>query len=193
LRHVACAQPEARQEQQDRAITPALNDFAFGCRSQPAHLLRRQISRQVGEPPTGIGGNDIGETCPAATFDRKAAQERTQAGRQLLGCSLAAAARAVQEEAANGGRLSPFWIVPERYNQVRGVAGVESDRGVGRPAVLAQPFFEVRHEARLGALQRLGGGLANADFDKMPAKEPGAENGVVVAAPSHGARTSATA
>jgi hypothetical protein len=37
----------------------------------------------------------------------------------------------------------------------------------------------VRHEARLGSLQRLGGGLANADFDKMPAKEPGAENGVV--------------
>jgi hypothetical protein len=59
--------------------------------------------------------------------------------------------------------------------------------------VLAQPFFEVRHEARLGSLQRLGGGLANADFDKMPAKEPGAENRVVIAAPSHGARTSATA
>ena len=59
--------------------------------------------------------------------------------------------------------------------------------------MLAQPFFEVRHEARLGNSQRLGGGLANADFDKVPAKEPGAEDGVVVPAPSHGARTSATA
>ena len=141
----------------------------------------------------GIGGNDIGETRSAAAFDRKIAQERTQAGRQLLDRSLAVTARAVQEEAANGGRLPPFWIVPERRHQVRGVAGVESDRGVGRSAVLAQPFFEVRHQSRLGSLQRRGGGLANADFDKMPAKEPGAENGVVVAAPSHRARTSATA
>ena len=141
----------------------------------------------------GIGGNDIGETCLAAAFDSEVAQERTQAGRQLLDRSLAATARAVHEEAANGGRLPPFWIVPERHHQVRGVAGVEFDRGVGRPAVLAQPLFEVRHEARLGMLQRLGGGLANADFDKVPAKEPGAEDGVVVAAPSLGARTSATA
>jgi len=38
-------------------------------------------------------------------------------------------------------------------------------------------------------LQRRGG-LANADCDKALAKELGAENGVVVAAPSHGARTS---
>jgi hypothetical protein len=59
--------------------------------------------------------------------------------------------------------------------------------------VLAQPFFEVRHEARLGSLQRCGGGLANADVDEMPAKEPGAENGVMVAAPSRGAGTSANA
>jgi len=35
LRHVACAQPEARQEQQDRAITPALDDFAVACCNQP--------------------------------------------------------------------------------------------------------------------------------------------------------------
>ena len=64
---------------------------------------------------------------------------------------------------------------------------------IGRPAVLAQPLLEVSHEARLGTLQRGCGGLANADCDEMLAKEPGAENGVVVAAPSHGARTSATA
>ncbi len=102
-------------------------------------------------------------------------------------------ARSVQEEAANGGRLPSFWIVPERCHQARSAAGVEFDRGVRRAAVLAQPLFEVRHQARLGSLQRRGGGLANADFDKMPAKEPGAEDGVVVAAPSHGARTSATA
>jgi hypothetical protein len=37
------------------------------------------------------------------------------------------------------------------------------------------------------------GGPANAEFDKMLAKEPGAENGVVVATPSHGARTSTSA
>jgi len=102
-------------------------------------------------------------------------------------------AGAVQEKAANGGRLPSFWIVPERRHQVRSVACVEPDRGVGRAAVLAQPLFEARHAARLGSLQWRGGRLADADFDKMPAKEPGAENGVVVAPPSHRARTSATA
>ena len=81
LRHVACAQPEARQEQENRAITPALADFAIARRDQPVHLLRRQISRQVCEPPTGIGGNDIGETRSAAAFDGKIPQERAQAGR----------------------------------------------------------------------------------------------------------------
>ena len=60
-------------------------------------------------------------------------------------------------------------------------------------AVLAQPHFEVSHQARLGMLQCGSGGPANADFDKVLAKEPGAENGVVVAAPSHGARTSTSA
>jgi hypothetical protein len=34
------------------------------------------------------------------------------------------------------------------------------------------------------------GGLAHANFDKVLAKEPGAENGVVVATPSQGSRTS---
>jgi len=76
---------------------------------------------------------------------------------------------------------------------VRGVAGVELDGGIGRPAVLAQPDFEVSHKARFGGLQCGECGPANADFDKVLAKKPGAENGVVVAAPSHGARTSATA
>jgi hypothetical protein len=37
------------------------------------------------------------------------------------------------------------------------------------------------------------GGRANADCDKVLAKEPGAENGVVVTAPSHGAGTSTSA
>jgi hypothetical protein len=54
-----------------------------GC-NQPVHLLRRQIPRHVGKPPMGVAGNDIVETCPAAAFDGKVAQERTQAGRQLL-------------------------------------------------------------------------------------------------------------
>ena len=62
-----------------------------------------------------------------------------------------------------------------------GVAGVELDGGIRRPAVLAQPHFELSHQARLGMPQCGSGGPANADFDKELAKEPGAENGVVVA------------
>ena len=107
LRDVAGAQPEARQEQEDRAITPALDDFAIACRDQPVHLRRRQIPRQVGKPPMGIAGNDIGETGSAAAFDSEIPQERAQAGRQLLDGSLAAMARAVQEKAANGGWFPP--------------------------------------------------------------------------------------
>jgi hypothetical protein len=42
-------------------------------------------------------------------------------------------------------------------------------------------------------MRRHGRGSANTDFDEVLAKEPGAENGVVVATPSHGARTSAGA
>jgi hypothetical protein len=141
----------------------------------------------------GIARNNIGETCSAAAFDRKIPQERAQAGRQLLDGSITAMARAVQEKAANSGRFPPFWIVPECCYQVRGVTGVEFDGGVGRPAVLAQPHFEVSHQARLGRLQFGIGGPANADFDKVPAKEPGAENSVMVATPSHGARTSTSA
>ena len=99
----------------------------------------------------------------------------------------------VQEEAANSGRLPSFWIFPKRRHQARGVAGVELYGGIGHPAVLAQPLLEVSHQTRLGTLQGGCAGLANAGCDRMLAKEPSAENGVVVAAPSHGARTSATA
>jgi hypothetical protein len=49
------------KEQDNRAITPARNDFAIACRDQPVHLLRRQISRQVGKPPMGIARNEVGE------------------------------------------------------------------------------------------------------------------------------------
>jgi hypothetical protein len=65
LRHVAGPQPEARQEQDDRAITPARNDFAIACGDQPVHLLCHQIPRQVGKPPMGIARNDISQTCTA--------------------------------------------------------------------------------------------------------------------------------
>ena len=100
---------------------------------------------------------------------------------------------AVQEEAANSGRFPAFWIVPECRHQVGGVAGVELDGAIGRAAVLAQPHFEVSYQTRLGLLQCGSGGPANADFDKVLAKEPGAENGVVVATPSHGARAPTSA
>jgi hypothetical protein len=97
-------------------------------------------------------------------------------------------ARAVQEKPANSSRLPPFWVVPECSYQVRGVAGVMLDSGIGRPAMLAQPNFEVSHQARHVMLHYGNGGLAHADFDKVLTKELGAENGVVVATPSHGAR-----
>src|ERR1700686_1984660 len=141
-------------------------------------------------PPMGRARNDIGETCSAAAFDSQIPQERAQAGRQLLDGSTAAMTRAVQEKAANNGRFPFFWIVPECRHQVGGVAGVELDGGIGRPAVLAQPHFEVNHQARLRRLQSGSGGPANADFDKVLAKEPGSENGVVVATSSARARTS---
>jgi hypothetical protein len=167
LRHVAGPQREARQEQDDRAIPPARNDLAIACRNQPVHLLRRQISRQIGKLPVGIARNDIREICSAAAFDCQVTQERAQAGRQLLHRSIAAVARAVQEKVANTGWFPPFWIVSECRHQVSGVAGVELDGGIGRPAVLAQPHFEVSYQTRLGMLQWGSGGPANADFDKV--------------------------
>src|SRR5208283_2857565 len=114
-------------------------------------------------------------------------------GRQLFDGSFAATSRAVQEKAANGGRFPSFRILPERRRQVRGVAGVEPDGGIGRTTVLAQPLLELSHQARLGMLQCGSWRPANTDFVKVLPKEPRAENGVVVAAPSHGARTLATA
>ena len=59
--------------------------------------------------------------------------------------------------------------------------------------MLAQPHLEAGDQLRLGRMSRYGHGSANAYFDKVPAKEPGTENGVVVATPSHGARTSTSA
>jgi hypothetical protein len=141
----------------------------------------------------GIARNNIGETCSAAAFDRKIPQERAQAGRQLRDGSITTMARAVQEKAANSGRFPPFRFVPEFRHQVGGVVSVELDGAIGCPAVLAQPHFELSQQARLGMLQCSRGRMANADFDKVLAKESGAEDGVVVAAPSHGARTSTSA
>jgi hypothetical protein len=141
----------------------------------------------------GITRNDIGKTCSAAALDSKIPQASAQTGCQLLDGSFAAMARAVQEKVANSGRFPPFWIVPECRHQVGGVAGVELDGGIGRPVVLAQPHFEVSHQARLGRLQCGSGEPTNADFGKVLAKEPRAENAVVIATPSHGTRTSASA
>jgi len=73
---------------------------------------------------------------------------------------------------------------------VGGVTGIELDGGIGRPTMLAQPSFGVCHKKRLGRLQCGSSGPANADFDKVLAKEPGAENGVVVASSTHGTWTS---
>jgi hypothetical protein len=42
-------------------------------------------------------------------------------------------------------------------------------------------------------LRYSSGGPANPDFNQVVAEEPGAENGVVVATPSHGARASTSA
>src|SRR6516225_7773284 len=102
-------------------------------------------------------------------------------------------ARAVQEKAANSSRFPSCWIVPECCHQADGIASVEFDGGIGRPAILEKPCFEARDQLRLGRFRCAGGGPAHADLDEAPAKEPGAENGVVVATSSHGARTSAGA
>src|SRR5215831_6302455 len=69
LRHVACPQPEARRQHDDRAITPTCNRFAITRRDQPLHLLRRQIPRHVGKSPMGVSRDDVVETYLAAAFD----------------------------------------------------------------------------------------------------------------------------
>src|SRR5215475_1325637 len=70
------------------------------------------------------------------------------------------------------------------------MASVELNGGIGRPAMLAQPCFEARDQLRLGRFRCRGGGPAHANLDEVPAKEPGAEDSVVVATSSYGARTS---
>ena len=74
-----------------------------------------------------------------------------------------------------------------------GVAAIELDGRIGRSAVLAQPNFELSHRERLDARREDDGGLTSADPDEMLAKEPGPENGMVVAPPSRGARASTCA
>jgi hypothetical protein len=60
--------------------------------------------------------------------------------------------------------------------------------------MLAQPRFEVGDQLWLGGLHgRHHRGPANAEFDKVPAKEFGAVNGVVVATAAPGARTATAA
>jgi len=190
LRHVACPQPEACQQQDYRAVAPARKGFAITCSNQPIHLLRRQIPRHVGEPPIGVSRNDVVETCLAAAFDSEVPQECSQAGRQLLDGSTPALARAVHEVAANIGRTPAGRVRSKCRHQEVGITTVELDRGIGRPAMLAQPHFEAGDQLRLGRLRRHGRGPANADFDEVLAKEPGSENGVVVATSSARTRTS---
>ena len=55
----------------------------------------------------------------------------------------------------------------------------------------AQPGFEAGDRLRLGRRHCHGSGAAHADFDEVPAKEPGAVDGVVIAPTSLGARTAA--
>jgi hypothetical protein len=61
--------------------------------------------------------------------------------------------------------------------------------GSDAPAMLAQPRFELGDQLRHGRLYCRRSGPANAEFDKVPAKEPRAENGVVVATATPRART----
>jgi hypothetical protein len=56
--------------------------------------------------------------------------------------------------------------------------------------MLAQPHLEAGDQLRLGRLRRHGRDPTNADFDEVLAKEPGSENGVVIATSSARPRTS---
>jgi hypothetical protein len=55
--------------------------------------------------------------------------------------------------------------------------------------MLAQPHFEAGDQLRLGRLRCRDGGPTHADLDEVSAKEPGAEDSVMVAPASSGART----
>jgi hypothetical protein len=66
------------------------SDFAIACRDQPVHLLRCQISRQVGKPANGHGQERHRRDLLGSAFDSKIPQERALAGRQLLDGSIAA-------------------------------------------------------------------------------------------------------
>jgi hypothetical protein len=55
--------------------------------------------------------------------------------------------------------------------------------------MLAQPRSEADDQLRLGRLRCRGDGPAHTDLDEMPAKQPRAVDGVVVATASPGAGT----
>ena len=98
-------------------------------------------------------------------------------------------ARAVYDIAANAGRIPPCRIWPERRHQAGRITRVERDGGIGRLAMLVQPHLEPGDQLRLGRRCCHVSGLAHADLDQVPAKELDAENCVVVATASPGART----
>jgi len=152
------------------------------------------LLQQIGKPPMGVSWNDGIETCSAAAIDCEVPQERSQAGRQFLYGSVPARSRAVHDVAANIDRSPASRVWAKRRHYEDGIAGVEFDGGIGRPAMLAQPRFEVGDQLWLGGLHgRHHRGPANAEFDKVPAKEFGAVNGVVVATAAPGARTATAA
>jgi hypothetical protein len=180
LCNIAGTQPEADQEQNDRAITPLRRSFAVTGSDQSAYLFRRQMPRHVGKPPMGVAGNRTVETGSAPVFDGKIAQECAQAGRHLLDGSAPARARAIHEGATNGGRIPTRGVFPERRHQAAGITCVELDGGIGRAVVLAQPYFEAGDQCRLDGRRRNGGGLACADLDEVSVKELGAVDGVMI-------------
>ena len=58
---------------------------------------------------------------------------------------------------------------------------------------MPQPCFEAGDQLRLGDLRGHEVGAAHAALDEVPPKQPGAVDGVMVAAASFGARTPAAA
>ena len=172
-----------------------------------AQRLRHHMPRSAGSPapPTdtaacrqAANGRRPGTTSSRPAWQRPStARYRKNARRLVVNFSMVPLAATGSRGPGSSCEYRPVpslsGSVPERRHQAGGVAGVELDGGIGRPAMLAQPRFEVGDQLRLGRLPFRGGGPANADFDEVPAKEPGAENGVVVATASLGARTSTSA